>query len=702
MKKRYVSLIALCLMSFFSAQAKSFWLSFDHQTVKAAQTQRVMGSWFTLPADNSFELLRDYTDSLAFRHQVYQQYVAGVQVAGGILRVHSRDGVVTSANGYVLERAQAPQRVRRVASNGALTADGRELVLVEMADGVHYAYKHFDRFGLADVFTDADTGTELKRLPRLHTADVKTTGQSLYSGECAFTINPTADGRYALNDSTRRIYTLDAREASSNIDPYLSEDPDAEAGFGLDLRGYVLDNTHPLYNTDPHWSLLRVDSLVIDSISALHTQSEADASQYNFTTTVFYPNADGELEDHNQLKSLLTEVSHRVDLSELQIETIHAVQLRLSWCEDETLPHEVYLLPTATSEGEYPWEVKDADGTTLARGRYFVSRTAHFAIDIHWGMEQTYDFYKQTLHRDSYDGQGAPIYNVVYPLSFREDVGHLPFLAIEQENAAAMSFGGFRYMMYGFGGPHYKTVVPLDVMAHEFTHLVTGATSQLEYIGESGALNESFSDIIGITVKQKAKQMPDNWLMGDEVTTTARAMRDMANPEVLGNPGTYQGRYWGDPTNVEDDKGSVHTNSGVQNHWYYYLVSGGEYTDCQGISHSFAGIGLDRAVQIVYRNFTELLTPTAQYRDAVLGSLQAAEDLYGADSPERQAVIDAWAAVGLMSDGTSGIAATPAASPTTGAADNAIYRLDGTRVGVGSTQGLAPGIYVKNGKKIAI
>ena len=135
---------------------------------------------------------------------------------------------------------------------------------------------------------------------------------------------------------------------------------------------------------------------------------------------------------------------------------------------------------------------------------------------------------------------------------------------------------------------------------------------------------------------------------------------------------------------------------------YYYLVSGGEYTDRQGINHSFAGIGLDRAVQIAYRNFTELLTPTAQYRDAVLGSLQAAEDLYGADSPERQAVIDAWAAVGLMSDGTSGIAATPAASPTTGAADNAIYRLDGTRVGVGSTQGLAPGIYVKNGMKIAL
>ena len=133
---------------------------------------------------------------------------------------------------------------------------------------------------------------------------------------------------------------------------------------------------------------------------------------------------------------------------------------------------------------------------------------------------------------------------------------------------------------------------------------------------------------------------------------------------------------------------------------YYYLVSGGEYTDRQGINHSFAGIGLDRAVQIAYRNFTELLTPTAQYRDAVLGSLQAAEDLYGADSPERQAVVDAWAAVGLLSDGTSGIAATPVT--TAPAADNVIYRLDGTRVGVGTTQGLAPGIYVKNGMKIAL
>ena len=702
MKKQTLLAMAFCLMSLSPAQAKNFWLKLDAQHIAAQQAHRSIAQWLAVPVDSEFELVKDYTDHLGFRHQVFQQYVAGVRVEGGIVKVHSRQGVVTSANGHVVERAELKQTVRRVSHNGALTDDGRFLVLVEVDGVARYAYKHYDRFGQADVLTDAETGEELKRLPRLRRADVKTTGQSLYSGECEFMVNPTTDGRYALTDSARRIFTLDARGASSDLTPYA----DGQYREGYDVRSYVMDNTQPLYNSDPNWSMLRIDSIVIDSICPLYTVRKYGTPSYNLAATVYYPNASGQLEEHNGGKLMVKGEPLKAALSEFQVEVGVPVAIRLEWFENNSdrTGHKADLIPTATAPGSYPWELKDEEGRVLARGSYVVSRTAHFAVDVHWGMEQTYDFYKNCFQRDSYDDQGAPIYNIVYPLAItgHEDEDE-PIMRCPEENAAAIAFDSFTYMIYGFGGNYFKTTVALDVMAHEYTHLVTFATSNLDYMGESGALNESFSDIIGVSVKQTAKQCPDNWLMGDEMalTKTIPAARSMQDPEEFGDPGTYQGTYWADPTKQDDgDNGGVHTNSGVQNHWYYYLVKGGEYTDRQGIKHTFVGIGLDRAVQIAYRNFTEMLTPTAQYRDAVLGSIQAVEDLYGAESAERQAVVDAWAAVGLLSDGTSGIALATSTVSTTD--DGVIYRLDGTRTGATTMQGLAPGIYIQHGRKVVV
>lgn len=689
MKKQTILAMALCLTSLSTVQAKNFWLKLDTQHVEAQQAQQCISQWLAVPRESIFELVKDETDYLGFRHQTYQQYIAGVRVEGGIVKVHSRQGVVTAANGHVVERAELKQAVRRVSHNGALTADGRELVLVPTATGARYAYKHFDRFGMADVLTDAETGEELKRLPRRFTADVKTTGQSRYSGEVEFTINPTADGRYMMTDSARRIFTLDARQASTDTTPYAKEGTE----FGFDVEKYLLANTRPLYNTDPHWSLLRVDSLVFDSIT--------DEQYWVQSVSIYYTDLNGEQQPHNEV---VTEWDndYMADFTRNYIEASVPFSVQGLWFDYDLGKFLHYSFDAVYTEpGVYPWQMYDEDGKLQARGRIFVSTSSkHCAIDAHWGMEQIYDFYKETFHRDSYDDKGAPIYNVMYPV-YVEKFTDIPILYSPSDNAGAQVGDGFGYMVYGSSGTKYDALVALDIMGHEFTHLVTYKTSNLQYLGESGALNESFSDILGISIKQKVKNLPHNWLQGDEIILDpeARCGRDMQNPESKGHPGTYQGEYWRDPTG-EYDYGGVHFNSGVQNHWYYYLVEGGTYTDRQGISHTFAGIGLDRAVQIAYRNMAEILTPTAQYRDAVLGSLQAAEDLYGTDSAERQAVVDAWAAVGLMSDGTSGI--HQATASANAAADDAIYRLDGTRAGAGSTQGLAPGIYIQHGKKVVV
>ena len=195
-------------------------------------------------------------------------------------------------------------------------------------------------------------------------------------------------------------------------------------------------------------------------------------------------------------------------------------------------------------------------------------------------------------------------------------------------------------------------------MAHEFSHLVTtnNGNGGLNYIGESGALNESFSDIMGIAVK-KYVLGNNNWLIGDDVMINVSNLRSMKNPNVsndgikggLGEPqpDTYHGTYWADVTNTSIDKGGVHANSGVQNYWFYLLSGGGTGTNDINNTYNVTGIGIDKAVQIAYRNLIYYLTPDATFGDARNGSIQAAIDLYGRDSKEHQSVVNAWFAVGV-------------------------------------------------------
>ena len=92
----------------------------------------------------------------------------------------------------------------------------------------------------------------------------------------------------------------------------------------------------------------------------------------------------------------------------------------------------------------------------------------------------------------------------------------------------------------------------------------------------------------------------------------------------------------------------MHTNSGVQNHWFYLLSEGGSGVNDNGYVYNVEGIGLDHAEQIAYRNLTVYLMPGSQYFDAREGSMNAAIDLFGNDSPELQSVVDAWNAVGVL------------------------------------------------------
>lgn len=93
---------------------------------------------------------------------------------------------------------------------------------------------------------------------------------------------------------------------------------------------------------------------------------------------------------------------------------------------------------------------------------------------------------------------------------------------------------------------------------------------QTGIFGESGAINEAFSDIIGKSFQYEMEPQKYEWTVGHELVATrfAKPLRSMEDPTLFSNPKMYKGKHW-------RDGGSVHSNSGVLNHWFYLLIEGG-------------------------------------------------------------------------------------------------------------------------------
>jgi Zn-dependent metalloprotease len=196
-----------------------------------------------------------------------------------------------------------------------------------------------------------------------------------------------------------------------------------------------------------------------------------------------------------------------------------------------------------------------------------------------------------------------------------------------------------------------------SVVGHEFTHGVTYHTSNLEYEYESGALNESFSDIFGIVIQAVMMDFGNtDWIQGNFVASTTQEMRSLKTPNnfgahfdasgvvVIGQPDTYNGTFW--HTGIAD-LGGVHVNSGVMNKWFFLLTEGEQGTNDLGDFFDINGIGMTRAARIAYLAQTMILQNSSQYTDARQATISAAIMLFGECSIEHQQTEDAWFAVGI-------------------------------------------------------
>ncbi|TCW59236.1 neutral peptidase B [Bacillus thuringiensis] len=259
-----------------------------------------------------------------------------------------------------------------------------------------------------------------------------------------------------------------------------------------------------------------------------------------------------------------------------------------------------------------------------SKSKFFEDKAA---VDAHVNAGKVYDYYKKTFNRNSFDDKGAKLISTVH-------VG-------ESWNNAA--WNGVQ-MMYGDGDG--KTFIPLsaglDVIGHELTHAVTEHTANLVYKNESGALNESLSDIMGVMVEKKS------WDLGADIYTPGKpgdALRSLKDPASIPNPlkpgegypDHYNKRYTGTA-----DNGGVHINSSINNKAAYLVSDGGEH---YGVK--VTGVGREATEKIYYRALTKYLTANSDFKMMRQAALQSAEDLYGKNSKAVQAVTKAYDAVGV-------------------------------------------------------
>ncbi len=275
---------------------------------------------------------------------------------------------------------------------------------------------------------------------------------------------------------------------------------------------------------------------------------------------------------------------------------------------------------------------------------YLTETSAHYFTQVSW------DYYRDVFQRNGIDGFSR-------------------FLQIRTQLLDTNSFYGFDSSFFPEPrltfGKHdiYDHTFEPSVVAHEYTHGITQFTCNLVYEYESGALDESFSDIMGIVIH--AKQLDNNvtdWIIGNHVATLPTrslispnsAGRHWLgtydannNPEFgLGQPDTYLGTHFYNDTDFVDG-GGVHINSGVQNHWFYLLSEGGTGTNDLGDYFAITGIGREDATKLLYLAHTSYLMSAAQFTDARQATIQAAINIFGWCSQQHKSTVDAWYAVGV-------------------------------------------------------
>ncbi len=289
-------------------------------------------------------------------------------------------------------------------------------------------------------------------------------------------------------------------------------------------------------------------------------------------------------------------------------------------------------------------------------------------VDAHVHVGWTYDYYFKRFGRRGLDNRDRSIVTLTNGVTQQ---GALSLPAADAFIFAVNAFwcdvcgpGGSGAIYFGNGIPAGVFLIvngrnytyfsgALDIVAHELTHGVTSSSSRLIYQGESGALNEAFSDIMGKSVEFFYHAAGNgvgqaDYVLGKDISRAVRAGslngdRSMANPALYGDPDHYSRRYTGTA-----DNGGVHTNSGIANQAFYLAIEGGANRTSGATVQGVGAANREQIEKVYYRAFVFLMPANSTFSTARAATTRAAQDLYGAGGAVERAVTQAWTAVGVF------------------------------------------------------
>ena len=538
-------------------------------------------------------------------------------------------------------------------------------------------------------------GWTLQSAAQVEGKSVKVKGQGVYCGEVEMDVTQGADGKYYLYDSKRKICTLigaslpslddlaangtlrdyirTEEDGPADDEEYIKEVLDAEKTF--DATAYL--KTGEVANSTSEFYAYQVKSITIEQLTKDGQDCMPTAESPSALRIALYYRQNKWTPFYEYLIPEVEEAPVVLDgdeVSQIRIAIpVEGATLEINIVDEEGEDLPVLLRAFFVPDASGVTHI-DADGI---KATITYEKGGSPLVDAHWGMMRVYDFYKNVFGRDSYDDKGATIYNIIYTPGYSSGKDGMDFddpmprllYNMAQCSAEARSDWYPPVMIYGMGGqildletgmpgPYIRAFVELSIMCHEFTHIVTKNTAQLSSSipSEGGAINESFSDIMAVSLVKNdtygvGSQSP--WIVGGQGLLIGKDnLRNIENPKISGDvpqADTYHGENW--------DNLDKYKMMGVQNKFYYLLCEGGKGTNDNGDSYDMTGIGIgiDKGMRIAYLTLTKYCSSETDFSTVSECWQQASEELYGKGSAETQAVIRAWAAVGIGNADYTGI-----------------------------------------------
>ena len=247
------------------------------------------------------------------------------------------------------------------------------------------------------------------------------------------------------------------------------------------------------------------------------------------------------------------------------------------------------------------------------------------ALDIHWALQQIYDYMNNAYQINSFNDNGFPI------------EAHIRYGTEINDRDNAGWINSLDVLIFGDGLLDFRPVASLDAVAHEFGHGITDFQIGWGLTGDPRAFSEGLSDIWGVIFENRIRPN-EIWQIGEQLTLNAACLRNLQNPnanDVLMPIADSCGSQL-------YNSGGPYERSGVFSHWFYLLVNGGT---------GFDGIGINAAEYLIKSAvFNNYLDNTQSYADIRSQMINVAKNIYGRCSEEARSVTNAWNAVGVGSE----------------------------------------------------